>query len=665
MKNHSFPGVLSILLLLACAPAVGVEKYAVIVGVNDYPHLSKDLWLTGSVNDALLMTAVVQFNGFNRENIKLLTNSDRADALPDKQNIVDALNTVASKAKAGDLVFVHMAGHGSQQPSVNDASEIDGLDETFLPRDVQSWDGEQKTVPNALTDNEFASLFENIRARGANLWVVFDSCHSGTITRSGIRMRAVSPSSLGIPTDATLRSTSNETGTASESLNNNEFTTSTVDGSSMGNLVVFSAAESHQQTPEMAIDVNGKPVSHGLFTYSLARALTLGTGLTYTDLSDNIREAYVEHDWEFSSPVISGTSLNSTAFEFNTRTELAWSISQEEENLLTIYSGYLQGLEAGDVIGLFDETAIDQPLFRGELVEVSATKSSARLLENDLVEPGMLALPIGESGVGRTLNVTLLDSVSAVMSEDNLVKIPWLEIKHHSASDISVHLADQRLWFIKQGQSVACISARHQCQKYEQYMTLQITPGSQIAELVQQGLYRIWQSRQLLQMPEIIRGKHRLKAPDVVFEVRKTDADRFEVPQDSELALRNGDELRLRVTNDTQHHYDVTLIFIGSDLSVAQLYPARGGSSRIRPGKHLSWAGTANDASIGREQIVALVIPATPGADEPDLTHLQQGPFDIETRAPTSLVSHRQESGFKPIRSAADRRIFTWTMQAN
>ena len=62
-------------------------------------------------------------------------------------------------------------------------------------------------MPNVITDNEFADAFTAIRKTGATLWLVFDSCHSGTITRGApgeddLVMREIKPTDLGIPESA-------------------------------------------------------------------------------------------------------------------------------------------------------------------------------------------------------------------------------------------------------------------------------------------------------------------------------------------------------------------------------------------------------------------------------------------------------------------------------
>ncbi|MDA7922098.1 hypothetical protein N9B73_10105 [Verrucomicrobiales bacterium] len=59
----------------------------------------------------------------------------------------------------------------------------DGLDELFLPADTTEWNPATKTIEGAIIDDEIKEWVDEIRETGAFVWIVFDSCHSGTMTR--------------------------------------------------------------------------------------------------------------------------------------------------------------------------------------------------------------------------------------------------------------------------------------------------------------------------------------------------------------------------------------------------------------------------------------------------------------------------------------------------
>ena len=93
--------------------------------------------------------------------------------------------------KAGPDVqlFILLSGHGMQVPIPETQTdpldpknpEPDGMDEVFLPADAKSWtkDG----LENAIRDDQMGGWLDRMRERGAAVWIVFDCCHSGSMTR--------------------------------------------------------------------------------------------------------------------------------------------------------------------------------------------------------------------------------------------------------------------------------------------------------------------------------------------------------------------------------------------------------------------------------------------------------------------------------------------------
>ena len=104
--------------------------------------------------------------------------------LPTLANIRQAVIDLEKNLQSGDFVYLHFSGHGSQAPALKPDQELDGLDELFLPADTGAWNKSVGTVENALVDDEIGSLIDRLRKKGATVWAVFDSCHSGTVTRA-------------------------------------------------------------------------------------------------------------------------------------------------------------------------------------------------------------------------------------------------------------------------------------------------------------------------------------------------------------------------------------------------------------------------------------------------------------------------------------------------
>ena len=172
-------------LMMGTLPSMAAEKYAVLVGVSKYPHLKSHLQLEGPVNDVVLMRQVLREKGFADDHIQVLAEGDQT-RLPTRNNILTTLTRLTEQVQADDFVFLYFSGHGSQQPiasAANKHREPDGLDELFLPRDIGYWQDDVGVVENAIVDDELNTVITTLRDKGAFTWAVFDSCHSGTMTR--------------------------------------------------------------------------------------------------------------------------------------------------------------------------------------------------------------------------------------------------------------------------------------------------------------------------------------------------------------------------------------------------------------------------------------------------------------------------------------------------
>lgn len=140
-----------------------MAKYALCIGINDYPGTDNDL--SGCVNDANDWAAALKGRGFNVE--KMLNKDANGKA------IREAIKAVIGGAKTGDSVVLQYSGHGSFVPD-EDGDEPDGTDECICPYDI--------TSKGPITDDELFDLY-NDKSRGVKLLVISDSCHSGTVAR--------------------------------------------------------------------------------------------------------------------------------------------------------------------------------------------------------------------------------------------------------------------------------------------------------------------------------------------------------------------------------------------------------------------------------------------------------------------------------------------------
>jgi hypothetical protein len=145
----------------------GAKKYAIIVGISDYPGTLNDLqYCDDDAED--MYAALTTLYGYKSSNIHLLLDMGASFAA-----IQGAINDIQSKAKADDEVVFFFSGHGTN--GVADDGDREKTDEAILSHNgnpsgsfVAIWDGQLK---------DWFSGFSTTR-----IIFIFDSCLAGGMT---------------------------------------------------------------------------------------------------------------------------------------------------------------------------------------------------------------------------------------------------------------------------------------------------------------------------------------------------------------------------------------------------------------------------------------------------------------------------------------------------
>jgi hypothetical protein len=158
---------------------IGKNVWAVVIGVNDYPHLRK---LRYAVDDAkAFYEHLVHYNKIPAENVTLLLDQEA-----DLTKLRSTLGThLKNKAGKEDMVILYFAGHGATEKDVL-SPDGDGLEKYLLPYNADPQDLYATAVPM----EEISRIFNRIRAE--RLVFIADSCYSGasggrTISLTGVR----------------------------------------------------------------------------------------------------------------------------------------------------------------------------------------------------------------------------------------------------------------------------------------------------------------------------------------------------------------------------------------------------------------------------------------------------------------------------------------------
>lgn len=161
------------------------NRWALLIGIDQYLR-SNIRSLNGCVNDVQLMEAILKTNfKFPETNIKRLTNEEAT-----RENILNALDELYNKIDNDDIVVWHYSGHGSRRNAQPDTSPS-GQEETLVPYDSGRTPFANRDIP----DKKIYEWLLKISEKTKFITLIFDSCHSGGITRDifGEEARTVQP----------------------------------------------------------------------------------------------------------------------------------------------------------------------------------------------------------------------------------------------------------------------------------------------------------------------------------------------------------------------------------------------------------------------------------------------------------------------------------------
>ena len=274
-----------------CSPASAETQRALLIGINTYQpagttaehpagcaygrcELGTFENLDGSVNDAQAMADLLtgpKF-GFPASNVALLTNPAAPQPRPGiqilsaEQTTHDGILAAMQKylvdiPQRGDTVVFYDASHGSLRVNTKGNKLtvlVDGkyvhADSTLVPADAYKGGYDVR-------DREMTRIFNAALDKGVHLTVIFDSCHSGGISR-GLGPKYHERALAFDPRDI------NE---APDMLPNGQARPAPTERTDNAALV-FSAAQQDQTAKEMPVEEpSGEP--HGAFTAALLEAL--------------------------------------------------------------------------------------------------------------------------------------------------------------------------------------------------------------------------------------------------------------------------------------------------------------------------------------------------------------------------------------------------------
>ncbi|MDX1421082.1 MAG: caspase family protein, partial [Rubricoccaceae bacterium] len=375
------------------------RKHALLIGINTYPNLTKYEHLKGCINDVRAMARLLEERfGFLEEDVTVLE-----DAEATRAGILAALDALADRVGTDDVVVLFYAGHGSQVTDL-EGDEPDGLDETICPYDTTREGGRNVDI----TDDELHAWILRVTAKTPFLTLLFDSCHSGTISRdpSGGQTRSLRPDTR--PAEALGRTPVTTPATRSA-------------GTEVGpsgwlplgeRYVLIAGCRDDERSKEYKIPESGE--RQGMLTYALLGALQdAAAGTTYRDVFERVRLAVNALNPK-QHPQMEG-ALDRELFGVHDIEPMRFfGVERRDGARVTLAGGAAHGLTAGSALAVYPpgtkttEGAV--PLGRLVIRRVGALASEADLEEDEdgAVGPGARAVETAHAHPEARLRVEVV-----------------------------------------------------------------------------------------------------------------------------------------------------------------------------------------------------------------------------------------------------------------
>lgn len=233
-----------------------MSKKALLIGIN---YIGTSAELRGCINDVLNIKNFLKTEcGYSESNIKVLTEaSDDKSNIPTKANIMEAIKDLLKDHTKDSKLFLHYSGHGSYTYDRNN-DEKDRRDETICPVDyARSGD---------IVDDVLRSSLVDPLIDGAELFCLFDCCHSGTVLDMKYNYRV----------------DTNETGTTYKIITDNKYS------SSKGEILAISGCKDNQTSADAYINKSFQGAMTYSFLEAYKRLKKVGKTVTYKNLMKHL-----------------------------------------------------------------------------------------------------------------------------------------------------------------------------------------------------------------------------------------------------------------------------------------------------------------------------------------------------------------------------------------
>jgi hypothetical protein len=629
------------------------NRRALLVGVTTYDYLDPRYHLEGPANDVTMFQKVLTESfGFRPEDIVSLTEKDGQqdrERRPTRANIEREFHKLAEQARAGDQVFILLAGHGSRQPESDPPHpqypEPDGIDEVFLPADAHRARGRRPRIANAIIDDELGDWFRGITAKKAYVSVVFDCCHAGSMIRGTELVRQIEAGLLISPEEldrARKRAATRQR--AGQVEKGTRFVRPVQDDY----LVALYACRADETTPEFPQRTSSdKARYHGLLSFTLCQVLSQSLRpLTYKELIGRVQTQYALRPKGAPTPTVEGGGQDREVFGLKRWPARSALVLRQRPTGYLLLAGALHGITAGSVLVVEpppDSAAAGRALGHVRVTEVAPTTAKVEPIAYGAM-PRRAALPdravcrpvAVDYGVARfNLAVDLPDGpernriLQAIEQSFEDRSSPVRIVTSPTAADWVIRLRNRKLELIEAAASRPPFA-----------LPDWNAPGFR-ADLASK-LERLFRARNLLAVAAQLQSAEydvELGVEVTILRHRGKDSPGSPLPlRRGEYILKKGEGVSFRLRNIGRRKVDVTLLTVGPDYRIERFFPEPGETAKasLAPGAMYQTEEGFVKEPLGVEKLVALVVPA--GNPQVDFGILAQEGLDQARDNDTSLA---------------------------
>jgi hypothetical protein len=539
-----------ILTTFASIPAAAAEpvRYALLVGINDYRYDNGKSFrdLQGSVNDIQAIKALlIGRYRFAESNIHTLK-----DRQAKRGAILSAFDRfLIQPSKTGDIAFFYFSGHGSKTVD-RDGDETDGFDETLVPHDGRNPAGDIQDI----TDDEIYRLLQNLSDRGVHTVSIYDSCHSGSVSRSLLQARWIPADTRG-----------NKPPVKNAVINSDDGFSTGLSGN-LTNFTSLSASTAMENAYEVKID--GR--AYGAFTLALTKSLArLPAGASYRDLQPYLNTFLTEIVVN-QHPQMEG-AIDRRVFEtIPTQTSRAVTVERLNSRKVKLNAGKIGGVTKGSLFEIYRDrnTGSRKKAIIGnaEIETVALDTSTARLISGQISTASAKAVEIRHNFGDRRLMVWTDRSQHPAMLEVEKLLADWHTAKPARTAgqyDVRIYKRDRKIFLdLNDGTPVGA-------PVWSDDSAALITIKDRLAKLAR---YRAF---------VLLANKSSSLGLKLSVEQKPPDRSEWRTARSQtksgETIIRTGNRIRFKVQNMSTHGqaFYVYVIYLGADYRIQVIYPMK------------------------------------------------------------------------------------------